>query len=181
MANPDSRHYWDHDVFTYITSLPDPEKNKDTSSFKTETVAIGDTLFYSKGFAVLEQLTSRDHIPQAGFNPMDSASVASIKVYAKTGSEYTMETLLINKGGNILVSPDTVAAENLIIQLQRVTAGSAELGIKESNTVMQYLTLKAYSFPFINLVWLGTLIMVSGFLIAMFRRIQTNKPSLRKI
>ena len=181
MANPDSRHYWDHDVFTYITSLPDPEKNKDTSSFKTETVAIGDTLFYSKGFAVLEQLTSRDHIPQAGFNPMDSASVASIKVYAKTGSEYTMETLLINKGGNILVSPDTVAAENLIIQLQRVTANSAELGIKESNTIMQYLTLKAYSFPFINLVWLGTLIMVSGFLIAMFRRIQTNKPSLRKI
>ena len=79
------------------------------------------------------------------------------------------------------MSPDTVAAENLIIQLQRVTAGSAELGIKESNTVMQYLTLKAYSFPFINLVWLGTLIMVSGFLIAMFRRIQTNKPSLRKI
>jgi cytochrome c-type biogenesis protein CcmF len=181
MANPDSRHYWDHDVFTYITSLPDPEKNKDTASFKTETVAIGDTLFYSKGFAVLEQLTSRDHIPQAGFSPMDSASVASIKVYAKTGSEYTMETLLINKGGNILVSPDTVAAENLIIQLQRVTANTAELGIKESNTIMQYLTLKAYSFPFINLVWLGTLIMVTGFLIAMFRRIQTNKPSLRKI
>ena len=181
MANPDSRHYWDHDVFTYITSLPDPEKNKDTSTFKTETLAVGDTVFYSRGFAVLEQLTSRDHIPQPGFNPTDSASVASIKVYAKTGSEYTMETLLVNKGGSLMVSPDTVAAENLVIRLQKVSSNTAELGIKESDTVMQYLTLKAYKFPFINLVWLGTLIMVAGFLIAMFRRVQTNKASLRKI
>ena len=180
MANPDSRHYWDHDVFTYITSLPDPEKNQDTASFKSQTVSVGDTLFYSKGYAVLETLTSRDNIPQPGFNPGDSASVASLKVYAKTGSEYTLQSLLINKGGNYLTSPDTLTAENLVVQLQKVTGNIAELGIKESNTIMQYLTLKAYKFPFINLVWLGTLIMVTGFFIAMFRRIQTNR-SLKKI
>ena len=34
MANPDSRHYWDHDVFTYISALPNPEKNKDTATFQ---------------------------------------------------------------------------------------------------------------------------------------------------
>ncbi|MBD0333324.1 MAG: cytochrome c biogenesis protein CcsA, partial [Chitinophagaceae bacterium] len=37
MANPDAKHYWNHDVFTYITSLPDPDKNKDTSSFRSHT------------------------------------------------------------------------------------------------------------------------------------------------
>ena len=181
MANPDSRHYWDHDVFTYITSLPDPEKNQDTASFRPQSVTVGDTLFYSKGYAVLESLTSRDNIPQPGFDPRDSASVASLKVYAKTGSEYTLQSLLINKGGNYLTSPDTLTAENLVVQLQKVSGNIAELGIKESNTIMQYLTLKAYKFPFINLVWLGTLIMVTGFFIAMFRRIQTNRSSLRKI
>jgi cytochrome c-type biogenesis protein CcmF len=181
MANPDSRHYWDHDVFTYITSLPDPEKNQDTASFKPQSVSVGDTLFYSKGYAVLESLTSRDNIPQPGFNPGDSASVASLKVYAKTGSEYTLQSLLINKNGNYLTSPDTLTAENLVVQLQKVSGNIAELGIKESNTIMQYLTLKAYKFPFINLVWLGTLIMVTGFFIAMFRRIQTNRSSLKKI
>jgi cytochrome c-type biogenesis protein CcmF len=181
MANPDSRHYWDHDVFTYITSLPDPEKNQDTASFRPQSVSVGDTLFYSKGYAVLESLTSRDNIPQPGFDPGDSASVASLKVYAKTGSEYTLQSLLINKGGNYLTAPDTLTAENLVVQLQKVSGNIAELGIKESNTIMQYLTLKAYKFPFINLVWLGTLIMVTGFFIAMFRRIQTNRSSLRKI
>ena len=147
MANPDSRHYWDHDVFTYITSLPDPEKNQDTASFRPQSVTVGDTLFYSKGYAVLESLTSRDNIPQPGFDPRDSASVASLKVYAKTGSEYTLQSLLINKGGNYLTSPDTLTAENLVVQLQKVSGNIAELGIKESNTIMQYLTLKAYKFP----------------------------------
>lgn len=181
MANPDARHYWNHDVFTYITSLPDPDKNKDTSNFKTAILAVGDTVFYSKGFAVLENITSRDNIPQPGFAPTDSASVASLKVYAKSESVYTSEPLLINKSGTLLNSPDTITAENLVFQLQRINGNKVELGIKESDTIMQYLTLKAYRFPFINLVWLGTIIMVIGFLISMMRRIQTSKPSVRKI
>lgn len=181
MANPDSRHYWDHDVFTYVTSLPDPDKNKDTATFKTVELGIGDTVFYSRGFAVLENITSRDNIPQAGFAPTDSASVASIKIFAKTGSTYTAEPLLINKRGNLLNSPDTITSENLVVQLQKVSAKGAELGIKESDTIMQYVTLKAYRFPFINVLWLGTVIMVVGFLIAMLRRIQTARASLRKI
>ncbi|HET9432551.1 MAG TPA: cytochrome c biogenesis protein CcsA, partial [Chitinophagaceae bacterium] len=37
-ANPDARHYWNYDVFAYITALADPEKNKDTASFKNNVV-----------------------------------------------------------------------------------------------------------------------------------------------
>ncbi len=86
MANPDAKHYWNHDVFTYITSLPDPQKSKDTSTFKIESITAGDTLFYSKGFAVLEKIISRNNVPGAGLSPSDSASVATLKVFAKTGS-----------------------------------------------------------------------------------------------
>jgi cytochrome c-type biogenesis protein CcmF len=180
IANPDANHYWDHDIFTYITSISSPEKNKDTSNFRSEFFSVGDTLFYSTGYAVLENLTTKDHIPQPGFAPNDSASVATLKVYAKTGSQYTMNTLLINKEGQYLTSPDTVTAENLIVQLQKVNGNTAELGIKEPNAVTEYLTLKAYKFPFINLVWAGTIIMVFGFLISMARRIQTNKAAALK-
>jgi cytochrome c-type biogenesis protein CcmF len=37
---------------------------------------------------------------------------------------------------------------------------------------MRYITLKAYKFPMINLLWLGTLIMVAGFLMSMWHRIR---------
>jgi cytochrome c-type biogenesis protein CcmF len=181
MANPDAKHYLGHDIFTYITSLPDPNKTKDTSTFKTETVTIGDTVFYSKGFAVVEKVSSRNNIPGAGLLPTDSASVATIKVFAKSESIYTIEPLLINKGGNQMPYPDTIAAESLVLQLQKVKGNQVELGIKESDSVMQYLTLKAYKFPMINLLWLGTIIMVIGFAMSTIRRVQMNRNKLQKI
>ncbi len=63
MANPSSRHYWDHDVFTYITSLPNPEKQKDKSVFKPQKMKAGDTIFYSNGYMVLEDVRSKENLP----------------------------------------------------------------------------------------------------------------------
>ncbi|MDB5197491.1 MAG: hypothetical protein JWP88_1862 [Flaviaesturariibacter sp.] len=183
MANPDAKHYWNYDIFTYITSLSsDPGKApEDTSTFKTREAKIGDTVFYSKGFMVLEKIDSRSNIPGQNFAPTDSASVASIKVYAKTSSIYNLQPLLINKGGATIPFADTATAESLVVQLQKLTPGGAELGIKESEAVLQYVTLKAYKFPFINLVWLGTIVMVIGTLMSMRRRIVLNKSALQKI
>jgi cytochrome c-type biogenesis protein CcmF len=144
-------------------------------------VNVGDTVFYSKGFAVIEDITTKNNLPGTGFTPTDSASVATIKVFAKTESIYTIEPLLINKGGNLMPFPDTVAAESLVIQVQKVNGKELELGIKESDSVMQYITLKAYKFPFINLLWLGTIIMVIGFIMSTIRRVQMNRNSLQKI
>ena len=46
---------------------------------------------------------------------------------------------------------------------------------------MQYVTLKALKFPFINLLWLGTIIMIIGIIMSMVVRVQKNRASLRKI
>jgi cytochrome c-type biogenesis protein CcmF len=183
MANPDAKHYLTHDIFTYITSLPDPSKaNEDTTSFKTREVAIGDTVFYSKGFAVLEDVSSIKNIPGVEFGANDSASVATIKVISKTSSIFTIKPTVINLKGTVFAQPDTVLQESLVMQLQKVDGKKVTLGVKESDSIMQYVTLKAYKFPFINLLWLGTLLMVLGFMISMIWRIQGNrkKPSGRE-
>lgn len=181
MANPDSKHYWDHDIFTYITSLPDPEKNKDTSSFKTVNAQIGDTVYYSKGYAIIEDVASFRDIPNVQLNQNDSASVATLKFYARTGSLYTGRPILINKDGGSFPQPDTLTAENLIVQLQKVDGRKVELGVKESDALMQYVTLKAYIFPYINLVWGGTILMTIGFIISMFYRRQQSQLASKKL
>ena len=179
MANPDSKHYWDHDVFTYITSLPDPEKNRDTTSFHPRLMKEGDTSFYSNGYFVLEKIVSRDSIPTPGFDPQDVASVATIKVVSKNNSIYTSEALQVNSKGGSFSMPDTIIAESLILRLDKVNGKNIELGVKETNSVMQYVTLKAYKFPFIRILWLGTVIMATGLIMSMVRRIQLN--TLRKV
>ncbi|HEY0059131.1 MAG TPA: cytochrome c assembly protein, partial [Flavisolibacter sp.] len=175
------KHYWNYDVFTYITSLADPTKKVvDTTSFTTQKVKLGDTLFYSKGFAILEKIISRNNLPGKNFTPADSASVATLKIFAKSESIYTSEPLLLKQGGGFTPYPDTIMAESLVIQLQKVNGNEAEIGIKESDSIMEYVTLKAYKFPFINVLWLGTILMVTGFMMSMVRRVRMNR-SLAKI
>jgi cytochrome c-type biogenesis protein CcmF len=62
-----------------------------------------------------------------------------------------------------------------MIQLNKFDGKQAEIGIKDPNTVTQYLTLKTLKFPFINLLWLGTIIMAVGFVISLVRRIQLSQ------
>jgi cytochrome c-type biogenesis protein CcmF len=179
MANPDAKHYWNYDVFTYITSLPNPEKTEDTSSFKPIDLKVGDAAFYSNGFMVVQDLNSGRSVPgiQMGLN--DSVTVASIKVTSKTSTSYTTHALLMNKDGGSFAYPDTVMSESLVLQLQKVNGKQLQLGVKESNAILKYVTLKAYKFPFINLVWLGTILMVIGFFISALHRREKKKLSGR--
>ena len=55
------------------------------------------------------------------------------------------------------------------------------MGVKETDSIMQYVTLKALKFPFINLLWLGTIIMIIGIAISTVTRVQKNRLQLRKI
>lgn len=181
MANPSSRHYWDHDVFTYITSLPNPDKQQDKSVFKPTKMKVGDTVFYSNGYMILDEVRSKENLPSQLFGEDGSLFEAPFKIFSKTGSIFTITPKLATAKGEVIALPDTVVAENLVLQLQKVNPDKTiELGIKESNTVMQYLTLKAYKFPFINLLWLGVLTTATGIIISMVRRIRLNRGSLTK-
>jgi len=175
MANPDAKRYWDHDIFTYITSLPDPEKNKDTSSYREVLLSIGDTIFYSKGFAILRQMKLNDKNPRFNFAEKDTALVATLTVYGIDSSIHKAQPVLWVRNGSIDFSPDTVLAQNIILRVNGVEEKKIKMGVKESDNLLQYVTLKAYKFPFINFLWAGTLIMAMGIIISMVRRIQLNK------
>jgi cytochrome c-type biogenesis protein CcmF len=96
-------------------------------------------------------------------------------VVSKNNTSYTSKPFLINKGGSLYPIQDTVTSENLIFQLNKADDNVVELGVRESNSIMQYITLKAYKFPFINLLWAGVLIMVTGIIISIVRRVQLNR------
>lgn len=176
MANPDSRHYWDHDVFTYVSALPNLDKIKDTNSFRTKLMKPGDSLFYSRGFAVLQDVQETDSLPEQLFGPDGKLYEASLKVFSRTGSIYTITPKLAIAKGEPLSVPDTLPGERLILQLQKAAPDkSIELGFRESEAAMQFVTLKAYKFPFINVLWLGIIITATGIFISMVRRIQLNR------
>ena len=174
-ANPDARHYWNYDVFAYITALADPEKNKDTASFKNNIVQAGDTIFYSNGFMTLDSVLVNPLNPRVTFFPGDTAIVAKLTVNTMDGKTLVAWPYFYLRGNQLDFVPDTLVAQGLTVQLQKLIDKKFEIGVKESKTVQDFLTLKVYKFPFINLLWAGVIIMALGIIISMVRRIQMNK------
>ena len=176
MANPDARHYWSHDIFTYITSIPNPENTADTSRFTPFVRKSGDTLFYSKGTLEVLPLRIRDSVPEEVFGKNGKLYEVPINIQAATGTAYQLTLRAAQAKGQWIPLPDTLTAEGMIVQLQRVLSdGSVELGIKESDALLKYVTLKAYKYPFIKLLWYGVWLTAIGLLISMARRIRLHR------
>jgi cytochrome c-type biogenesis protein CcmF len=179
MSNPDSRHYWNHDIFTYITSIANPDKRTDTASFKMHPMKVGDTVFYSNGFIILNTVGKRtDSLPEELFGKNGSLEEVNLKVFSKTGTSYNASPKIAFAKGARLNVADTITSESLILQLEEIKGdNSVVIGTKESNAVMDYITLKAYKFPFIRLLWYGVVITAAGIIIAMVRRIRLQRST----
>jgi cytochrome c-type biogenesis protein CcmF len=119
-----------------------------------------------------------NNLPEALFGKDGSLHEAQLKIYSKTGSIFTVKSKLAQAKGEMIALPDTITAESMIVQFQKInTDNSIELGVKESDALLDFVTLKAYKFPFINLLWFGILTCAMGILMSMVRRIQQNRNS----
>lgn len=178
-ANPDAKHYLTYDIFTYITSLPN--KREDTIPFKSQTASIGDTIFYSNGFLTLDTISFNPPNTKYNFTSSDTALVAGITVHSKRGNTYQSRPVFQVKNNASQIFVDSVYAENLAIAFTGFKDNKTiELQVKESDSIMDFITIKAYKFPFINLVWAGTIIMVIGFIISLFYRRKQGRLSAKK-
>jgi cytochrome c-type biogenesis protein CcmF len=173
-SNPGSRHYLTNDVFVYITSWLNPDNIKDTASFRYTPIAMGDTVFYSNGFVVVDRMVTANKNDNKDLPVVDSAWLSELKVFSKEGRQFASTPAYFVKDGMGSSKTDTIMEQNLVLNLNKTSTGRVELGIKESDAVMRYITLKAYRFPMINLLWLGTVIMVLGFMISMFNRLKSR-------
>lgn len=173
-SNPGARHYLSNDVFVYITSWLNPDNIKDTARFNYSVVQTGDTIFYSNGFVIVDRVLSANKNENRDLPVVDSAWLSELTIYSKEGKKFNATPAYFVKSGTYSAKTDTIMEQNLVLALQKNSAGRVELGIKESNAVMRYITMKAYRFPWINLLWLGTIIMVIGFMTSMYFRIKSK-------
>jgi cytochrome c-type biogenesis protein CcmF len=82
------------------------------------------------------------------------------------------------KGNELEMLPDTVMSQSLIFALRKpgdIEKQEVEIGIKESNAILDFITLKVYEFPAINVLWLGVIVTVIGFLMSMLQRFKLLK------
>lgn len=173
--NPDSKHYLTKDIFTYITAVPKKGVVTDTLPYQSHIVQQGDTIFFSKGFMVLTALKTqpvqKNYHAEAG----DIAVGAEIYVHTRSNGDFQLKPVYFIRDssfqGNI---PDTLAPLSLAVKFNKIlpAENKVELMVKESSDPMDYVVMKALVFPFINVLWLGIVVMFAGFVMSIRQRIR---------
>ena len=176
ISSPDTRHYLTHDVFTYVTSTVDKSKVKDTSTYKAKKVVAGDSIYFASGFMIFEgfdtKKMSSNYKPQTG----DIAVSAKLKVYNLEGMTQESYPTYVVRNQSEVILDDTVKDFNFYTRLSKIlpAENAAMIEYKQPSAMDDYIIMKAIVFPYINVLWIGTILMILGFLISLFKRIQSK-------
>jgi cytochrome c-type biogenesis protein CcmF len=179
-ANPASKHYWYKDIFVYITSFQQNDAS-DTTRFVDKEIKVGDTIFYSNGLMVLKSVSVNPASKKDLLLPGETALFLDVDVTARDGRKYSAMPGIAIDNSSIRQISDTVVAQSLVLQFNKVIdqdKGVLQMGVKESGAITDLITLKVYEFPMINILWLGVIVMVIGFVMSIIQRYKTLKNKL---
>jgi len=169
LASPDIRHKADRDMYTFVSSVPNPEDENRWEKTENYTVAVKDTFFLNDYVAILDNVTRTNDVEGMEIGPNDAAIRANIRVLDKN-SEHILKPAFIIKDRMVGRRAETSDELGIRIQLNAVDPANGKFTFAVNRTQRDYVVLKAFEKPLINVLWIGTLLVIIGFLLAMIRR-----------
>jgi cytochrome c-type biogenesis protein CcmF len=179
VANPDTKHYWGHDVFTYVSSVPSGKAESKYINEKTHMVAPGDTIFTNNGYAILQGINSNTDANNIDMKNFQVLLGAELKVYT-LDKVYDAMPLYGVKDNSATSYEALVEEAKLKFKFVEVNPETKKITIvtSEKDTSGDFIIMKAIVFPMINFVWAGTIIMIIGFFLSILKRIKELKTSI---
>ncbi|WP_194972839.1 cytochrome c biogenesis protein CcsA [Aquiflexum lacus] len=168
ISSPDSRRFVNRDLYTFVSAIndyEDPEWRED----EFFEVSPGET-FYIADFVTTfeggEVLTSLDGID---LKEGDVAVKAKL-VVMDYDQEKRLEPIFIIRGNQVGRIPSIDNELGVKVELENILPESNTFSFKVNRYQKDYVVLKAIVKPQINILWIGTIIMLIGFTVAIYRR-----------
>lgn len=175
MASPDINHKATLDLYSYISAPMTEEAKEDWSEPEEMTLKRTAQFFANDYVATVESLT---RVFELAGQKIDSSFVAIKAEILVRGErqEYVAEPILIigtqSRGG---IVPGVIPELGLKISLMNVHPQTDELTLHVYTRQKDWVVIKALEKPFVNVLWIGTLVLMTGFSIAMVRRFREFK------
>jgi cytochrome c-type biogenesis protein CcmF len=176
-ANPDTRHYLTHDVYTFVSNVPDKSKQNSEpwSAPEKHQVLIGDTITTINGKVVFESIDKNAKPQELNLNHQMWG--ANLKII--DGKRiFTAKPIFAIADKSFYTIEDVVDEAGLKFNFY-IKAGEAGVAafIETSARppVRDFIIMKAIIFPYINLLWGGVIVMIIGFIIAIIKRTKDYK------
>lgn len=164
VPKPDTRKRLKEDIFVHLSHAEITKE--EYQPVRSGKVAVGDTLAIPAGLLILDSLTEKALIPT------DSLSLSIIAWC--TFREAGKPALSMNPGLKLMNGKeihDDVIRDSANIRLSLIYPVSRDTAYLElSARKTDYVVMSARSFPYINLLWLGVIIMAAGMGISLVKR-----------
>jgi cytochrome c-type biogenesis protein CcmF len=180
LAEPSTRHFIHKDIFTHVNYESSMDRKEPFSNFRVDTVGFFGPFITQTGKVVM----TIDSINRS----KDSSGLKiqlAIKAKRLGDSVWLRPEFLINeKTGSFDMKPaesNRFGIMAAILNLQIIDPNPQAQNIRfviqtgEKTPVWDYIVIQVIEFPWINLVWAGTIIMVVGFVLAVLNRIKKQK------
>ncbi|MBA3663476.1 MAG: cytochrome c biogenesis protein CcsA [Bacteroidetes bacterium] len=176
---PDTRHFFNRDIYTHVTATDlniDTVTNKKAySDAKNYVGHVGDTIFASNALVIIDSL--RTNIGKEEYQKNDSLLevTAVLRAVDAQSNSYKAYPKYIIKKNIVIPKDDELEKLGLKFVFWKINPddGTIEITLSErlSNT-KDFIVLEAYIFPYINLLWLGCIVMAIGTGIAIVERMR---------
>lgn len=180
-AEPDTRHFLTHDIYTHVTyadlSVPTDDKTVAYTEPQNNIIHLHDTLFASNAIILVDSLKTNLSREQYEKNDSSIVVTAVLKAYdVETKVYYAYPKYYLK---NNLVDPisDSIPQLGLRFTFWKINPneGSIEIMLSERKSAQKdFIVMEAYMFPYINVLWLGCVVMVIGTGLAVWQGIRTR-------
>lgn len=181
VAEPSTQKFFDKDIYTHLT-YAEMEDSKSAEGdlylkAKEKDLAIGDTMFSSNSFIILERLNKISNTDSLQLNKEDVVIGAQLRIEDINRTEYRTQPLFIIRGTDTYSTEVVVDSLGLKISFSNIdpATGKVKIALRELKTNKKdFIIMKAIIFPWINILWMGCLLMIVGCIIAIVHRTKTN-------
>ncbi|MHB8401488.1 MAG: hypothetical protein ACYDCN_05690 [Bacteroidia bacterium] len=180
-AEPDTRHFLSYDVYTHVTYADLSNVNQAMDNAYTEPqnniIHLHDSIFSTNSIIILDSL--RTNITKEQYEKNDSsiwvtAVLTAYDINKKAHYAYPKYHIINN---NIEPVADSIPQLGLLFTFWKINpdSGSVEIMLSERrNNQKDFIVMEAYMFPYINVLWVGCLLMVVGTGLAVWQRVKAK-------
>lgn len=182
VPEPSTKHFWDKDIFTHITyaDLENLDSASQNRFGKADTVnlRLGDSIFSSNSVITLQSFDRNINKDSLQLKEDDIALGLNIQAKNLNGESYEAKPIMVIRGNRVFGLEDEIDEFGLRFNFIGIDPDSEKLTIllsEKNANAGDFVIMQAIVFPYINVLWIGIIVMVLGSLLAVIQRIRTQK------
>jgi cytochrome c-type biogenesis protein CcmF len=187
VPEPSTEHFPTRDIYTHVLFAEvDPEANSSPGDYSNpvdKSIARHDSIFTSNSIMVLDSLTTRFDKKRYGLADSVLAVQANFSVTDINKKKYLAQPVFTIQHNVSKPLEDTIPQLGIKLNFWKVDPANGKINVyvsERKQNKRDFIVMEAMIFPWINVLWIGCMIMVTGTIIAIRGRLkllrQQKKP-----